>query len=380
MTRRARLRLAALALLFAVSLLLAWRVLPRFGGVHGEASVIQASIPVSSPVQNQKDLPNVPLRSLAAQRNIHIGAAVQMEPFRSDATYRALLAKEFNNLIPENVMKFGHIQSERDRYDFVDADALVAFAQQHQMQVHGTALVWYRNLPKWLTDRPWTREELLLILRQHIYTVVSRFRGQVNSWDVVNESVSPDGESLRSSIWLEGIGPEYIGLAFRWAHEADPAARLFYNDYRGEGLGKKSDRIYQLLKELKQDNIPIHGVGLQMHVGIDEPPNFAELKTNMQRLNDLGLEVKITEMDVQIMDGIGSQADKLAAQASIYRNVLRVCLQVPNCTGLSTWGVADPFSWIRLVNHRPDSPLLFDDSYRRKPAYSAMQQILKSAD
>jgi endo-1,4-beta-xylanase len=319
---------------------------------------------------------NMTLRSLAEKRRIGIGTAVLMEPFRNDSAYREVLAREFNRITPENAMKFGRLHPERSRYEFADSDALVTFAKANQMQVHGHTLVWHRNLPDWLKEGEWTREELMDVLRQHIHTVVSRFRGEVASWDVVNEAVDNNG-SLRDTIWLQVIGSDYIEIAFRWAHEADPQAQLFYNDYKGEELGKKADAIYKLLKDLRQRHVPIHGIGLQMHKDINNPPNPEEVAANIKRLGELGLEVQITEMDVRIHDGKETIEQKLASQADVYQEMMRVCLDAPNCKSLTTWGLADHHSWIPYFFKLPDSPLIFDKSYRPKPAYDALVEVLK---
>ena len=136
------------------------------------------------------------------------------------------------------------------------------------------------QLPAWLTEGTWTRDELIAIIREHITTVVGHYRGRVAAWDVVNEGVGDDG-SLRDTIWLRGIGPEYIDMAFRWAHEADPDALLFYNDYAGEGLGTKSDAIYALVQGLLERGVPINGVGLQMHVSLRWSPQPQDVAANM---------------------------------------------------------------------------------------------------
>ncbi len=353
---------------------------PEFnlGGQITQADAIQSPLPSKNQVSSSRNRANNTLRSLAQQRGIGIGAAVLAEPLRNDSTYREVLAHEFNLMTPENAMKFKSLHPERDRYNFTDAEVLVNFAKANQMQVHGHTLVWYRNLPDWLTNQEWTREELINILRQHIYTVVGHYRGQIASWDVVNEAVNNDG-SLRDTIWLQTIGLEYIEMAFRWAHEVDPEAHLFYNDYRGEELDRKSDAIYALVKDLRQRNVPIHGVGLQMHTSIKNPYNPEKVAANIKRLGELGLEVRITEMDVQIYKGKGTTEEKLASQAKVYRDMLRVCLDAPNCKALTTWGLADHFSWIPYFFKRPDSPLIFDESYRPKPAYDALVEVLKGA-
>jgi endo-1,4-beta-xylanase len=315
------------------------------------------------------------LRSLAQKRGIGMGTAVAIKALQNNLTYRQVLVREFNMVTPENVMKFQPIHPERDRYHFPPADALVAFAQANQMQVRGHTLVWHRQLPDWLTKGKWTREELMAILRQHIYTVVDRYRGQLVAWDVVNEAIA-DNASLRDTIWLKGIGSEYIEMAFRWAHEADPQARLFYNDYGGEDLGKKSDAIYALVKDLRQRDVPIHGIGLQMHISINNPPKPEAVAANIKRLGELGLEVQITEMDVRIHGGTGTREEKLAAQANLYRDMLKVCLNAPNCKAFVTWGFTDKHSWIPSHFGHPDSPLIFDELFRPKPTYGALMEEL----
>ncbi|MGF1482023.1 MAG: endo-1,4-beta-xylanase [Cyanophyceae cyanobacterium] len=317
----------------------------------------------------------VALRELAQQKNVRVGAAVLMDLFKDDADYRSLLAREFNSLTPENAMKFARLQPKPGRYRFSDADDLMDFAKAHQMQVHGHVLVWHRNLPNWLTDKTWSRQALKQILKRHIFTVVGRYRGQVAAWDVVNEAVERQGQ-LRESIWSKTIGPDYIELAFRWAHEADPGAKLFYNDYRGEGLGRKSDAIYALAQELLQRDVPISGVGLQMHTSIQDAPKPEKIAANIRRLNDLGLSVRITEMDVQIYGDERPEAERLQAQAAVYQDTMAVCLAATDCTGLTTWGISDRHSWIPAFFDRPDAPLLFDEDYQRKPAYDALIDAL----
>lgn len=316
-----------------------------------------------------------PLRNLAQRENIRVGSAVRMDAFKDDADYRSLLAEEFNSLTPENAMKFARLQPKPGRYRFSDADALVDFAEEHQMQVHGHVLVWHRNLPDWLTEENWSRQALEQILKRHIFTVVGRYRGQIAAWDVVNEAVERGGQ-LRESIWLETIGPDYIELAFRWAHEADPEAQLFYNDYRGEGLGRKSDAIYALVQDLVQQDVPISGVGLQMHTSIQDAPKPEKVAANIRRLNDLGLSVRITEMDVQVYGDERPEAERLEAQAAVYRDTMAVCLAAADCTGITTWGISDRHSWIPSFFDRPDAPLLFDEDYQPKPAYHALIDAL----
>jgi endo-1,4-beta-xylanase len=236
--------------------------------------------------------------------------------------------------------------------------------------------VWFLALPSWLTTGHFTRDELISILHAHIFAEVSHYRGQVNIWDVVNEAINDDG-SLRDTIWSRGIGPDYLDLAFRWAHEANPQARLFYNDYGGEGLGQKSDAIYNLVSGMIKRGVPINGVGLEMHVSVDGYPQPQDVLANMRRLAALGLEVQITEMDVKIQNDPRPLQVRLAAEARIYRDMLSTCLDVGQCTAFVMWGFTDRHSWIPAATGHPDAPLIFDASYQPKPAYYALMDVLK---
>jgi len=313
------------------------------------------------------------LRSLAQARGMYIGTAVNVDALQNEEQYREVLAREFNIMTPEVSLKFDATEPERNQYDFAEGDTIVAFAKAHNMQVRGHTLVWFRALPSWLTAGKFSRSELMQILRGHIFTEVAHYQGQITIWDVVNEAVNGDG-TLRDTIWLRGIGPDYIDWAFRWAHEANPQARLFYNDFGGEGSGRKSDAIYSLVKGLLQRGVPIGGVGLQMHIGIDSYPAPQAVLANMQRLTALGLEVQITEMDVQIQGDRRPVQTRLALQAQVYRDMLGVCLEVVGCTAFVMWGFTDLYSWLP----GPDAPVIFDRDYRPKPAYFALMGDLDS--
>jgi endo-1,4-beta-xylanase len=315
------------------------------------------------------------LRTLAQERGIEAGAAVAPGPLRREPLYAQTLSREFSMLTPENAMKFGPVHPEPDRYDFADADYIVDFAEAYDMRVRGHTLVWHNQLPAWLTNGNWTRDELIDILREHITTMVGHYRGRVAAWDVVNEAVADDG-SLRDTIWLRGIGPEYVDMAFRWAHEADPDALLFYNDYAAEGLNPKSDAVYALVRGMLDRGVPINGVGLQMHVSLRWPPDPEAVAANMARLGALGLQVHVTEMDVRIQDGAGTTDERLAAQAGVYGDMMGVCLASSACKAFVTWGFTDRHSWIPQFTGHPDAPLPFDESYRPKPAYYAIMDAL----
>ncbi len=327
---------------------------------------------------------NAFLRALAEQRGILFGAAASSQALRAAAAYQDTLAREFNFLTPENELKFGPLCPRPGMYDFGPADELVYFALANDMKVRGHTLVWHHQNPTWLNEGDYNRSQALDLLRKHIFTTMGHFRGEIYAWDVINEPVEENG-SLRKSFWLDTIGPDYIEHALRWAHEADPSARLFINEYRAEGMNEKSKGLYELLKSLLSQGLPIHGVGLQMHLALNgsasfsSPPAVHELFDNLKRLGELGLELHITEMDVQIQGIPGTSEEQLKKQAGVYEEVLSTALRNPQLKAFILWGVSDRFSWIPRFTGHADAPLLFDNYYQPKPAYEAVYQALEAA-
>lgn len=334
------------------------------------------SVPTPSPAP-AAETSGPSLRSLAQKRGIGIGTSVDWGPFTNDPNYRAVITREFKILVPENAWKFEFVHPTRDRYEFGQVDALINFAKDNNMEVRGHPLVWHYSLPKWINEGNFSRDELIEILRTHIKTLVGRYRGQIPVWDVLNEAINRDG-SLRDTIWLRNIGPEYIDMAFQWAHEADPQAKLFYGDYMTEEINQKSDGVYTLVAGLLQRGVPIDGVGFQSHLGLSYLPKLDSLTQNFNRFNQLGLEVQFTELDMKIQDGKGSLEQRLAQQAKAYSDLLKVCLQAKKCTALITWGFTDRYTWIANVTGEVEAPLIFDASYRPKPAYHAIREVLSS--
>jgi len=316
------------------------------------------------------------LRELAEAEGITIGSAVALSPLLTDSTYSDILADEFNILTPENMLKFSFIQPEQGVYDFSYSDAIVDFAEANNMEVRGHCLVWHKQLPEWLTEGDWTRDELLYILYDYITTVVNHYKGRIKYWDVVNEAITSEG-TLRESIWYQVIGPQYINYAFKWANKADPNALLFYNDYFADGLNNKSDFIYNGLNLLKNSyGIPIHGIGLQMHISPMYQPSRQEIVSNMERLAAIGLEIHITEMDVAI-EGEVTQ-ENLDEQADTYRNILEACLEIDAFKSFVLWGFTDRYSYFNDPEEHPDTgaALIFDEEFQAKPAYNALVELL----
>ncbi|MDF2013286.1 endo-1,4-beta-xylanase [Priestia megaterium] len=316
------------------------------------------------------------LREISSKSNFNVGASVLASPFLEDEQYKNILKRDFNLITIENDLKFAKVHPQRDSYNFVIPDLMVKFAKENNMKVRGHTLVWHATLPDWLTDRKYSKEELTNILKNHIQTVVGHYKGKIYAWDVVNEAYNDDG-TLRENIWLQTIGPEYIELAFRWAHEADPDALLFYNDYSNEEINKKSNAIFNMAKSLKEQGVPIDGVGFQMHSSITYKKNYEQIKENFKRYENIGLKTQITEMDVKIQHSNKPNQERLQDQAKMYSETLNACLASSSCNAFITWGVTDKYSWIPDYTGKEDAPLLFDTDYKPKPSYKAVYRALQ---
>jgi endo-1,4-beta-xylanase len=321
------------------------------------------------------------LRDLTQRHGLQIGTCVSVHPLRTEPRYAETIVREFNVVTPENALKFVTVRPSRNRYNFADADAVVAFAEANGIMVRGHVLVWYTQLPQWLTACDFDRASLTEIMTDHIATVVGRYAGKIPVWDVVNEAIADDG-SYRDSVWHRTIGRGYIDIAFRAAREADPNALLFYNDYGIERSSQHAEATYGLLRDLVRRQVPVDGVGLQMHLDIGHLDHTRELAPRLARLADLGLRLHVTELDVRMkLDGRPT-AEQLTIQANVYRRVLRACLDTPRCEALVLWGFIDRHSWIPHFYEGEGAALIFDEEYRKKPSYHAMVAELRgwSAD
>jgi endo-1,4-beta-xylanase len=319
------------------------------------------------------------LRQAANSADVFVGTAVRPSLF-SEAAYSETLAREFNMVEAEDAMKWRALRPDQNSFDFHSGDEIVAFAKAHGMKVRGHNLLWEQYNPNWLTQGNFTPAQLAELLHQHILTVMKHYAGDVFAWDVVNEALDENGKA-RDSLWynqpgigLAGKGTAYVEQAFRWAREADPQALLFYNEAGGEGMNRKSDAVYDMVKSFKKKGVSIDGVGLQLHISrldYDVPA----VAVNIKRLTKLGVQVHITELDVSLpvdaQGGLVQRAD-LQRQAEIYRGIVRACLQNAGCTAIQTWGFTDKYSWIRSFTHGARGwALPFDRAYQPKPAYDA---------
>src|SRR5207248_2748556 len=293
--------------------------------------------------------------------------------------------------------KMAPIHPEENRYSWDNADAIVAFAQLNGFRVRGHCLCWHNQTPPWLfkdsAGKTVTKEVLLQRLNDHITTVVSRYKGKVYAWDVVNEAISDKaGEYLRPSMWYQVCGEDYIARAFEYAHAADPKAVLFYNDYN-EINSIKRDKIYKLVKSLKDAGVPIGGVGLQGYWAINEPSR-GQLDSTLKKFSDLGLKVQITELDISVYpkehnarEKKPEDADTTFSEQKENKQIeqYKMCFEVFRkyrhvISGVTFWNVSDRHSWLDNfpVRGRKDYPLLFDKNLQPKKAFREVVRFYNS--
>jgi endo-1,4-beta-xylanase len=324
----------------------------------------------------------------------------------NDSKSMALVKKHFNSITSENILKWAIVHPEPDRYNFNKADAFVSLGKKNNMFIVGHTLVWHNQTPDWVfTDDDGQlvdRAKLFETMKEHIYTVVGRYKGRINGWDVINEAIDEEG-SFRNTKWYEIGGSEYIEKAFQWAHEADPEAELYYNDFNMWYEGKR-EAVIQLVQQLQSKNIPIHGIGLQGHWGLDYPP-LKELDESLQKYAETGLKIMVTELDINVLplpdSNVGAditQNFKLRREpdpyenglpdsmqiilADRYRDIFKILIKYKNTISRVTfWGVHDGVSWTNNwpVRGRTNYPLLFDRNYQPKPAFYEIVQLVKKS-
>ncbi|QIG40252.1 endo-1,4-beta-xylanase [Microbacterium sp. 4R-513] len=333
-----------------------------------------------------------------APRDLAIGSAVWgardlvQYDRKAPTEYQQVLSAQFSSLTPENDMKWESIHPAPDVYDFTSADALVAFAKANHQQVRGHTLLWHSQNPAWVTtaSQTWTCDQARDVLEDHIRTVVGHFKGEIYQWDVANEIFQDTwdngGVRLRTEAnpFLKACAADPIALledAFRWAHEADPEAVLFLNDYNAEGINEKTDAYYALAQRMLADGAPLGGFGAQGHLsllyGFD-----TSMQANFERFAALGLEVAVTEADVRIpvLPGeTGPTPEQVAVQAERYDAMLTACLNVTACTSFTVWGFPDANSWVPGVFPGEGWATIFEDDYTPKPAFWAMLESLREA-
>lgn len=361
---------------------------------------------------------DVPFKELAAPLGRLFGT--QIDPVHltmgsvhttDDAPYERFLLREFSLIAPGNNFKMRHLQPTEGDFNFDVTDQVMNYAEQKALAVHGHVLIWGNetSVPSWITDKeeeasnadyPLSRAKLLSIMEQHVTTVVSRYKGRMRSWDVVNEAFcDPQKESgciveggeaggMDGSIWRRIIGPEFIELALRAARAADPEVKLIVNENGVELTDTpKSEKFFSFIKGLVDKGVPLDGIGIQMHI---PAAHFAPLDADQRRalyesvgatfarFNQLGLDVLITELDVFLVDeGRAPTAEELTLQAEIFGNMLRICLEAARCPSFTMWGFTDKYSWIPEGKPGHGFATITDDEMQPKPAYFALKETLR---
>ncbi|MBC7848621.1 MAG: endo-1,4-beta-xylanase [Chitinophagaceae bacterium] len=301
-----------------------------------------------------------------------MGASLNVSLMKNNIKYNGVVTKEYNSITAENAMKFDALHPAENTFSWNDADYLVSFAQANNKRVHGHTLNWYMALPSWVTNFVGDSTAWENLLKTHIQTVVTYFKGKVKSWDVVNEAFNDDG-TLRNSIWVQKLGTDYIARCFQYANQADPDAILFYNDYGHEYSAAKRTAIINMITGFKNRGIPIHGIGMQFHITYTQ--SDANISAAINSAAATGLKVHISELDIRLNTNLAlglSLTPALAEQqAARYTFIVKTYKAIPTAQqfGITTWNVGDGDSWIPNWQGAPDWPLPFDANYLRKPAY-----------
>jgi endo-1,4-beta-xylanase len=340
-------------------------------------------------------LPADQAETLQSVSSFPVGVAVGEDLLKDHNAYRHVVLSEFNSLTPENAGKIESIHPAEDVFDFSGLDSIVAFALKNGKRVHGTTLVWHETSElSWLKNFQGDSVAWENLLKNHIQTVVRHYKGKIASWDVVNEPFHEDG-SLRmeegargdnpGSIWARHLGRDYIARAFQYAHEADPGALLFLNDFdlQYAKFQPKIDSVVALAADFKRRGIPVDGLGMQMHIGVSA--SNEEIASGLRQLASTGLLVHVSEVSILVSDWKRDASlvltDELQkTQSDKYRSLVQVYTQSVPATqryGITVWGVSDANSWIMPMFNLRDWPLLFDSLYRKKPSYFGFLNGLK---
>jgi endo-1,4-beta-xylanase len=315
------------------------------------------------------------LRGLATGDHVQIGSAVRNDALTNDATYSSILAQQFNSVTPENEMKWASVEAQQGVLDYSQADAIVAFAQAHGQSVRGQTLVWHSQLPNWVTSGSFTNAQLTDLLHKHITDEVTHFKGQISDWDVVTEPFNEDG-TLRATIWEQALGPDYIAQVLVWAHDADPQANLYINDYNIEFAGPKADAMLALVKSLKANQVPINGVGFESHFGLQFgfPTN---MRQNLGRFAAVPVNIAISEADVRMI--LPATPDLLAQQASFFAQMMQDCLSLPQCRSFTLWEYTDKYSWVPGFFKGQGAATPWDENLQPKPAFTSLINALDTS-
>lgn len=373
------------------------------------ASCLLAGAAACSPRQPMSDANSAPVQTPSLKtlfaKEFMVGAALNANQFEErDVAGSTLVKQQFNTISPENVLKWEVVHPTRGTYNFVPGDKFVEFGTRNGMFIVGHTLVWHSQTPRWVFQddkgAPVSRDTLLARMRDHIFTVVGRYKGRIKGWDVVNEALNEDG-TLRNSPWRSIIGDDFILKAFQYAHEADPNVELYYNDYSLENPAKRSGAV-RLIKELQSKGVKIHAVGSQAHMKMDWPSVGLEDST-IAIFAATGVKVNITELDIDVLPsgsanrtadvGLRMEANKAlnpwpdalpdsvqAKLAKRYADMFAVYRKhAASIDRITFWGVSDGDSWLNgwPIPGRTSYPLVFDRQHKAKPAFDAIVRVAR---
>ncbi|WP_194924461.1 endo-1,4-beta-xylanase [Catenulispora pinisilvae] len=331
------------------------------------AAAVALAVPAAAALTVQPAAAATSLRSLAEAQNRYFGTALADGGL--SGTIANVASAQFDMVTPVNEMKWDTIEPSNGSYNFGPGDQIVSWAQSNNLRVRGHNLVWHSQLPGWVSALP--SNQVQGAMEAHITTEATHYKGKVYSWDVVNEPFNDDG-SLRQDTFYNAMGSGYIADAIRTAHAADPNAKLYLNDYNIEGENAKSNAMYSLAQSLLAQGVPLNGIGFESHFILGQIPS--DMQANMQRFAALGLDVAVTELDDRIQ--LPASSANLQQQASDYTAVVKDCLAVSRCVGISQWGVGDPDSWIPGTFSGWGAATMYDQNYQPKPSYNATVSAL----
>lgn len=312
---------------------------------------------------------DVALFSLA---DFPIGVAVSPFELDNNSAYRQIVVEQFNSITPGNTFKPDALQPLEGDFSFEISDSLVAFANANGKRIHGHTLLWHNQLPSWMNSFSGSREEWISMMETHIKTVVTHFGNEVESWDVVNEAFEDNGD-FRENIWYQNIGEAYLKLAFEFAHEANPDAILFYNDFNIAARQSKCEAILNHFKKLKNEGVPVHGIGLQLHI-FNSTPSENKIKKAVEAIANEGFQIHFSEIDISMNLSGGNMRltdNKLQKQGERMKLLTDIFQTIPpnQQFGMTVWGISDLDSWIPSYFGREDYPLMYDHNYEPKPMY-----------
>lgn len=317
-----------------------------------------------------------------------IGSAMSSFGYNRDTLMRDIHAHHFNSVTADNAMKMASIAREKGKYNFGPADQMVEFAEKYNQRLFGHALVWHSSMPRFLEESYNTAESLDSFMKDYIHTYVGRYKGKVDAWDVVNEAINTFGGGYRETFWYNTLGKDYIAKAFRYAHEADPDAILFYNDFNTERDTAKLHSVLEMIKDLKAQGVPISGLGYQMHLRMDIPNEV--IAYALRKGAETGLQIHLSEIDIIFnkhndSQGGGEQIvpeitdELLEKQKQKYKDLVtmyRTIVPKEQQYGMTFWGFADKNTWINGFFRIKDWPCIFDQNLEPKPAFYGMKEGL----